>query len=137
MAKKIKTILLIDDDEATNFIHRIIIDETGITEKIDTLLNGKEGLARLTALDKEDNGFTNFPDIIFLDLNMPLMDGWEFLDAYSKLVGDRNCNTKIFILSTSINPDDQLKSKQYPVVAQYLPKPLTNELLEEIAMKYF
>ena len=134
---KINTILLIDDDEATNFIHKIIIDETGLTQNIETLLNGKEGIVYLTTLFEQENNFTHFPEIIFLDLNMPLMDGWEFLDAYQQLLGDQICSTKIFILSTSINPDDLIKSKNYPTVLQYLPKPLTAETLTEISIKYF
>lgn len=82
MTKKVKCILLIDDDEPTNFLHKIVISDSGRAEKVVEVQSGFEAL---DYLEKMEDGKYPQPDLIFLDINMPAMNGWEFLEEYDKL----------------------------------------------------
>ena len=87
MKKKLNCVLLIDDDKGTNFINQMIIKKSGITDNIQTVLNGKEAIDFITnkgKFEKEDQVFPQ-PMLTLLDINMPVMDGWEFLEAYHNL----------------------------------------------------
>ena len=83
MKKKLHCIMLIDDDPATNFYHRIILRDGGWAQKIVEVKNGEEALQYLQTPFGIDNPR---PSLIFLDINMPRMNGWEFLEAYKKLI---------------------------------------------------
>ncbi len=131
MKKKLNCILLIDDDADDNFYHKIIINEMNIVDKIDTAVNGIEALAYLS---KE--GQTP-PDLIFLDLNMPKMNGWEFLNEYKNLSAEQRAKVVILILSTSANPDDIAKAKNIEAVMGFETKPLSKELLTQIIKEKF
>ena len=78
--QKLKSVLLIDDDNAANFIHRIVIEETELVEDVGAFESPRAALKYLEDLQS----VSPFPEIIFLDINMPLMDGWEFLDYCEK-----------------------------------------------------
>jgi CheY-like chemotaxis protein len=106
--KKIKSILLIEDDEITNFLNQTVIEETGIAEEIVTALNGLEGLNYLQNLTSPEQ----YPGLILLDINMPVMDGFTFLEEYNQLPIAQEANTTIVVLSTSSNASDmnQIKS---------------------------
>jgi len=134
MRPKLKTILLVDDDEATNFIHQMVIKQMGCTENIVVRENGVEALEYLTA--SIDGNYPQ-PDLILLDINMPRMDGWEFLEEYKKLDDDQLAKTVIVMLTTSLNPDDKDKANIIPVITGFMSKPLTTEMLEEILVKHF
>ena len=134
--KKINTVLLIDDDEPTNFIHKKIIQNCGLVSAIQV---ANSGLQALNMLDHHA-GSTNdssLPDLIFLDINMPAMDGWEFLAQYKKLTTAQNKNIIIVMLTTSLNPDDEVRAKQIKEVYAYKSKPLTGQMINEIANTYF
>jgi response regulator RpfG family c-di-GMP phosphodiesterase len=132
MTREIKNILLIDDNMDDNFYHQRVIKKSGIASNILIKESAKEAIRYL----QERTG-DGPPDLIFLDINMPGMNGWEFLEEYSKL--DKNLQSKIVItmLSTSENNDDKTKALSYPVVAYYKSKPLTTDMLKEIQEKYF
>ncbi len=131
MRKKLDCILLVDDDPDDNFFHQIIINEMNIVQSIEIAKNGIEAL---TYLKKEDQ---KPPDIIFLDLNMPKMNGWEFLEHYKDLDKSQKPKVLIIILTTSANPEHMKKAKEIQDVTGYKTKPLTKEMLSEILKQYF
>lgn len=120
-----KKVLLIEDNETTNFIHRLVLKNAGF-EMVDEVLNG---------LDAFDYLEKSCPDIIFLDINMPIMSGWEFLkEREIKGFCDK---TKIAMLSTSTRLEDKKKAKEHKSVIAYFEKPLTKEHIEELKEKIF
>jgi CheY-like chemotaxis protein len=134
--KKIKNVLLIDDDEPTNFINKKIILGSDLVEAIHIAQSGQEALNFLSH-QPEQTGQNPLPDLIFLDINMPAMDGWEFLANYKKLKTAKKENVIIVMLTTSLNPDDEVKAKEMKEVKAFRNKPLTRQLLGEIATEYF
>lgn len=134
MRSKLKSILLVDDDEATNFIHEMVIKQMDCTENIVVRENGVEALEYLTSTV---DGKHPQPDLILLDINMPRMDGWEFLEEYKKLDDDQLAQTVIVMLTTSLNPDDKDKATEIPVITGFMSKPLTADMLEEILAEHF
>lgn len=128
--KKLDSILLIDDDDDDNEYHRIIITRAGICDNIYIAHNGLEALELLTG-DKAIK-----PDLIFLDINMPRMNGWEFLEAYKALHLERK-HIIILMLTTSINPADMKKAQSDENVTGYNSKPLNKGMLLEIIRSYF
>ncbi len=133
--KKFKSILLIDDDETSNFISEVIIKKLGITETINAVKNGVEGL-NYVSNNCAINCAINCPQIIFLDLHMPVMDGFDFLKELKKQMPLYAQKIKIFVLSSSNNPVDISKTKDFDVEG-YIVKPLSQEkismLLEDVA----
>ena len=134
MHKKLNSILLVDDDEATNFLHKIVLEEANIAEKIIIALNGEEALAII-----RENAQNNIPqpDMIFLDINMPKMNGWEFVEEYQKIENTKNIKLLIIMLTVSLNPDDRKKANKLHSINGFLNKPLTIDVLEEIMEDYF
>ena len=132
--KKLASVLLIDDDMSVNFINQRILQLSNMVENIVVHQSATEGLDYLSELIDEDDVI---PDVIFLDLNMPVMDGWQFLECYIDLPSIIVDKTKIFILSTSRNPDDRTKASSISVVADYITKPLSVAKIETILETYF
>ncbi len=128
MISRINTVLLIDDDETINYLHNRLLEKNSFTEKVTISINGMEGLDMFKQLDHQLGA--DEMAIVFLDLNMPVMNGWEFLDNLSKLKDAIKINYKIYILSSTINPDDKKKAKENALVTGFLTKPLTKEHLE-------
>jgi CheY-like chemotaxis protein len=138
MTKKLKCVLLVDDDNGANFINRMIIEEAGITDHIEITLNGQEALDYLAKSGKyKDKGTRTAPELILLDINMPVIDGWEFLDEYNKLKEDQKNSSIIVLLTTSLNPDDKKRAEKNPVISSFENKPLDLKILEKIVTKHF
>jgi CheY-like chemotaxis protein len=139
MDKKLNCMLLVDDDESHNYFSQLVIEENAVTKHVRTAWNGSEAIDYVTHRGKfKENGDTYpNPDLILLDLNMPLMNGWEFMEEYQKLDEARKRDIMIVILTTSENPDDREKARRIQGIADYKNKPLTAEILEEIVQKYF
>lgn len=136
MKTKLKNILLIEDNMILNFLHKSLIEKMNIAEEIHFELNGQEALSYLNIELKRT--FTScFPDIIFLDLNMPVMGGWEFLDEYKKLCLEKGIATPLYILTSSPNPDDEERASNIKEVSGFFQKPLTEEMLSTIIEKQF
>jgi len=139
MKQKLNCILLIDDDEPTNFISNIELEEADCTNHIQIADSGKKALSYLSSsspINNTDNELP-YPELIFLDINMPAMNGWEFLDKLKELKTDKEPEIIIIMLTTSINPDDKLKAEKIPLVAGFENKPLTSEIIENVLNKYF
>ncbi|WP_264521693.1 response regulator [Flavobacterium sp. N1994] len=134
MSIKINTVLLIDDDLTINYYHNRLLQKIDISKSILISKNGKEGLASLIEINNNVNGEEIV--IIFLDLNMPIMNGWEFLENLSKVKNNINLNFNIYILSSSINPEDEERAKKNELVTGFLSKPLGKENIEQIKLKY-
>lgn len=123
-------ILLVDDDRAFNFLNEKIIEFEKFASKISSQVSPVEALDFLkSTIDTEPE---TFPDFLFLDINMPEMDGWEFLDEFCNLPHGYISKTRIFILTSSLNPLDIEKSKTYNNVKGFASKPLTTEVLNFI-----
>ena len=134
MKQKLNCILLVDDDPATNFLHKRVIQKEDCTEKIVTVENGEQALQYLQSLAAEN---LPAPELIFLDINMPIMNAWEFLEAYYLLPEAQKNKTVIVVLTTSINPDDELQAAKFPDISAYHFKPLDKNMLQEILEKNF
>ncbi|MGJ3236892.1 response regulator [Marivirga sp.] len=133
--EKLNCILLIDDDEATNFYHKIILEEEGIDVYIQSVKSAKEGLDFL--LSKGVYEDCPNPGIIFLDLNMPGMSGWDFLEEYNVLSKDIHDRAVVSILTTSENPDDRERAASIPIVKDFVQKPLTPKAFWKVANENF
>ncbi|TMI96954.1 MAG: response regulator [Bacteroidetes bacterium] len=131
MKRKLNCILLVDDDPDDNMFHQIILEEMDVADKIDIVVNGVEAVAYLK---KEGHPP---PELIFLDINMPKMNGWEFLDQYKHLNTEQKARVVIVILTTSANPDDIRKAKQIQEVTGFETKPLSKEMMSEILKEHF
>ncbi|WP_258104440.1 response regulator [Marinoscillum sp. MHG1-6] len=129
MNQKLNCILLIDDDEDANFFHSKIIKKSGCCEQLQIALDGAEGIEYLKSALKDEQPA---PDIIFLDINMPVMDGWSFLEEYEKLSDEQKARMVIVMLTTSLNPDDQDRADSNPYVTAFVNKYLNDEKLNRI-----
>lgn len=135
MKDKLKTILLVDDDVPTNHLHKLVIRKLDCAENIVMARTGAEAIDVLTKPD--ENGNYLVPELIFLDINMPVMNGWEFLEAYKKLELDQQGKFVVVMLTTSLNPDDQSRANELPQVQDFVSKPLTTDILRKILTGYF
>jgi CheY-like chemotaxis protein len=106
----------------------MVITKASFSDEIVTAKNGEEALKYFNSL--KTNNSIKKPQLIFLDLNMPVMNGWEFLDSFMSKEYSEYHDTKIIILSSTIDPEDLKKSKKYPMVLDFLPKPISKEMLE-------
>ncbi|PVX45546.1 CheY-like chemotaxis protein [Flavobacterium sp. 103] len=140
MNKKLNCVLLVDDDFATNFINRKIIQKTDLTEHIHVALNGKEAIDYLCQQGKFESTVDNEyprPQLILLDINMPVMDGWEFIEAYKNLNLENKENIIVVMLSSSFNPADRAKAESIQEISAFKQKPMNKEALLEIFDKAF
>lgn len=139
MEKKLNCILLIDDDFATNFINKKIVQKANIAEHIQIALNGKEAIEYLSHTGNLAQGTIHpQPELVFLDINMPVMDGWEFIKAYKNLIPDkRKEEIRIIMLTSSFNPADKAKANTIKEIAEYRQKTLNEAILHEIVKKHF
>ena len=123
-------ILLIDDDAVTNMVNKKIIYLTFPSIRVTAYTNAAVALDELRQLMANDA--TQLPDLIFLDINMPHMDGWEFLDQFITLPDSVLQKMKIVMLTSSVDINDIAKSKTYKPVTDFLSKPLNKDNLRNL-----
>lgn len=133
MNKRLKCVMLVDDDPNDNFIHERVIKKSNRVEKVVVKLTADDALESLK--HSATNGDCH-PDVIFLDINMPGMNGWEFLDEYNRLDKELQSKVVIVMLTTSQNPEDAERANKHHVPIDYRTKPLTHEMLQEVIAKY-
>lgn len=134
MDKILKCVLLIDDNKADNFIHKAYIQKHGGVENIVMTTSGAEALEFLGT--KQEGDYPR-PELIFLDINMPKMNGWEFLEEYEKLDEDQKGGVVVVMLTTSLNPEDKEMADSKVNVRGYLNKPLRVEMFQAILEEHF
>ena len=115
-----KKVLVVDDDEIVLFLHDLVIKQSGFADETKTFSNGQ---LALQYLNEQSAHYEHY--IIFLDINMPVMNGWQLLSALEKT--DYKDQVIVIIVSSSIDPYDLAQSKVYPMVKSYLPKPLSEQ----------
>ena len=122
---KYKYAMLLDDNELDNFINQKIIEANHFATKIYVNTGSKSALEFLNNLAVSSTEAANiFPEIIFVDLNMPMMDGFQFIEKLKSL--------KLVILTSSVNPEDKKKAGDIKLDITFLNKPLTQEMLEQL-----
>lgn len=131
---KLSCVLLVDDDPATNYLNRRILERLDVADTILVALDGEEALAQLaeTCTDASNT----CPVLIFLDVKMPVMDGFEFLAAFQQLPIQQRQSIVLVMLTTSLHPRDLERLQDLPV-ADFLNKPLTNEKIEQVLATHF
>lgn len=132
-------IFCIDDDPITLMLCKKVITKSSFANEIITAQNGEEALQFFNTIKYSNTNcaLQKSPQLIFLDLNMPVMGGWEFLDLFIKDdYSDFNTTTKVIILSSTIDPDDIEKAKTYPIIIDFLSKPITQSMLEYVKTKF-
>ena len=129
MINNVKCIMLVDDNKIDNFFHERVIKKSNAAEVVITTESGQEALEYLNS----HNGV--LPNIIILDINMPGMNGWEFIEQYKK-TGHNNKALIIVMLPTSALPDETMLELTKGVAAEFRSKPLTKEMLGEAIAKY-
>jgi len=127
-------VCLIDDDNIYQFTARKLVESTGLAKKIQSFYNGSDAINYFK--DQSNNNPETLPDVIFLDINMPIMNGWEFLEEYNKLSNKFSKPIVVYVVSSSIDSNDMQKSKEYKAVSDYLVKPISRiqykELIESL-----
>lgn len=122
-----KTCLLIDDNYIDNFVTSKLLESCKFAEQIIVRQSPQEAISSLR------NGSVT-PDVIFLDIRMPVMNGFEFLQEYDKLNIKNKDDIKIFMLSSSLDPTDMQRSHSNKYITQFIHKPLTAKVLEELCI---
>ena len=126
---KYKSVLLVDDSYIDNLINRKILDNDNFAESIIVIESPKEAYKYIKDLYLEGK---ELPEVIFLDLRMPIMNGFEFLKALSELPDLGPDKIKIYVLTSSLDPKDIRRVKENHLVSKFIGKPLTSQILQEI-----
>jgi CheY-like chemotaxis protein len=126
-SKRLNFVLLIDDDDVVNTLHSIILRQSGLVENIRSVMSGREGLSILSSCAEDQ-----WPSIIFVDINMPGMDGWEFIECFNEKFSSYKEKCKICLLSSSLDPRDEEKAGKTELVDFYFSKPLLPEMVKAI-----
>jgi len=132
----LKSILFVDDDEISNLFNKIFIKKLNLEVEVNFALNGKEVIDMLKSAEGDPTIL--IPCLIFLDIKMPIMNGWQFLEAYETDVSQEiRDKIAIVMLTTSEDEGDKVKAMKNPTVKAYLQKPLAEESILDLIGKYF
>ena len=127
----IKKLLCIDDDQTTLMLIKLVIEKASFAKEVILKSSGQAAMDYYIELSKKPV-IDDYPELIFLDLNMPVLSGWEFLEEFITNYYSTMPNTKVLILSSSTNPVDKEKAKLYPIILGYISKPITVDLLKKL-----
>ena len=125
---KFTDVLLVEDDPITVMVCDRVIQMTSFAGKVKSCENGKIGIDYLSAFEEGSRP----PDIIFLDINMPVMNGWDFLEEFEKIRSRFISLPRIYLLSSTVDPEDYKKAKKFSLVEDFISKPLSKEALQGI-----
>lgn len=132
---KLSSILLIDDDDSSNFLHSIFINKLGLDVEVNTALNGQEGLDFIL---NKGLGELSLPCMVMLDLRMPVKDGWEFMRMYEEQVPqDLKEQLVIVLVTVSDNQEDKDRAEANPYIMDYAQKPLSDSTFKKLIEKHF
>ncbi|MBC8084434.1 MAG: response regulator [Hymenobacter sp.] len=131
---KLRCTLLVDDDTTTNYLNRKLLEKLDVTEQVMVALNGEEALEVLKTQCSEAS--RSCPALVFLDINMPQMNGFEFLSVYVQLPLPQRGAIVIVMLTTSLHPHDMERLQQFPV-AGFLNKPLNKDKVNDVLQAHF
>ncbi len=134
MTDALKHIVLIEDNETTSFLNNRLLSRLGVARQVSSFSKAEEALRFLW--DQEPTDAQAAPDLIFVDLKMPGMSGFDFLERYSQLPAAAQERTVVAVLTTSMHGADTARVAQYPNV-EYLTKPLTEEKMQRLLAKRF
>jgi CheY-like chemotaxis protein len=126
--KTIESVLIVEDNPIDVFINTRVIEQTGLTKSVVVQPSAKAALEYL-----EETAINDLPGVIFLDIRMPDMDGFEFLDAFKSLSRPIQDTCRVVMLSSSIDPLDDERSGSYAAVVAFIPKPLTRDKILALA----
>lgn len=129
--KQIDIACIIDDDPIFVFGAKRMMELSDFCNSFMIFKNGQEAIDNLKPIIRSGE---NIPDVILLDINMPIMDGWQFLDEFIKIESTKEIT--IFIVSSSIDPADKERVKQYQNVSNYVVKPISLETLKRISQDF-
>ena len=127
--KQMQHVCVIDDDEIYIYLIKKSLAALELTHSINAYSNGSEALKGIISLIDQQQPV---PEVIFLDINMPIMDGWEFLNAFRAIQAQFPNQIPIYIISSSIAAEDKEKAKHFPEIVGYLSKPVELETLASI-----
>jgi len=127
---RLNLIFIVDDDPIHQQIAKIMIDRQGISHDMRTFSDAQEVLDYLQGYAGHGEPL---PDVILLDLNMPVIDGWDFLEAYAVFQAALPASIRIYVLTSSIDENDRERVRAYPFVKGYLTKPLTRDVILQLA----
>ena len=129
--KPINVFVVVDDD-IYQFTIGVTLKSIPQVGSIITFCNGAEALEHILAHQNEED---ELPDIIFLDINMPVMDGFQFMEEFNEILPKLNKNIKVYMVSSSMDPKDLKKAKRIDEISDYLVKPLNSKDIKEILTK--
>ncbi|NHF58796.1 response regulator [Flavobacteriaceae bacterium TP-CH-4] len=131
--KKIESACIIDDDPIFIYGTKRMMNEVNFCNQILVFNNGQDAIDGLNEITTRGE---DLPEVIFLDLNMPIMNGWEFLEDFVKIPNHNREKVVIYIISSSIDPRDLERIKDYEVVNNYILKPVSPEDLEKVLQNF-
>ena len=123
----ISKVVIADDDGIFRFTTKIKIERKGYAKEVQFCADGQEIVNLIKNSDVDD-----LPDILLLDINMPEIDGWDFLSLYSSFSEEKQEKMNVYMLSSSINPEDVRRAEDSPYVVDYISKPIRDEDLQKI-----
>lgn len=127
--QKLEIIFVVDDDDIYQYVIKKKIEKRNVAHQIKTFKNGQDAIEYLNLMA---DTIEELPDVIFLDLNMPIMDGWDFLNAYMDSKARLNKKIHLYVVSSSIHQSDIERAKNISEVTDYIVKPMNDSQLDNI-----